>query len=158
MTEARRRTWSRNRLALLTAFAVALGYLWALSTIYLHRILDLSPLEPDLGPGLMPEGPDWLISTQQTAQAALIILLIVLAMLAGRRTTEKLGIFLLTAGLSTLIRYGSLLALTNWSLTWITTDCLLWLPRPRYGPIWIAAVTAAVMVVLGVILTRKPSH
>ena len=148
------RSWDYNRLALLSAFAVALGYLQALARLYVHRILAIGPLAAHFDPNALQQAPDWLISSQQTGQVALIILLTVLALLVARRLSHRLGVFVFVGGLARLIYYGSLKVAAGWPASWTTQDCLLWIPRPWYGQIWIALVVSAGAVALGLLLLR----
>ncbi len=148
------RSWDYNRLALLSAFAVALGYLRALASLYVHHILSIGPLAADFDPSRLQQAPDWLITSQQTGQVALLILLTVFALLVAQRLLHKLGIFLFISGLSTLIRYGSLKVAAGWPASWMTQDCLLWIPHPWYGQIWIALVISAGAAALGLLLLR----
>jgi len=121
-------SWGYNRLSLLSAFAVALGYLQALASLYIHRILGISPLAANFAPNALHQAPDWLI--------------------------HRLGVFMFVGGLSTLIRYGSLKVAAGWPASWTTQDCLLWIPRPWYGQIWIALVIGAGAVAFGLLLLR----
>jgi len=148
------RSWNYNRLVLLSAFAVALGYLQALARLYVHHILGIGPLAANFDPNALQQAPDWLISSQQTSQVALIILLTVFALLVARRLSHKLGIFLFVGGLAQLIYYGSLKVAASWPASWTTQDCLLWIPRPWYGQVWIALVVSAGAVALGLLLLR----
>ena len=148
------RSWDYNRLALLSAFAMALGYLQALPSLYMHRILGIGPLAANFDPNALQQAPDWLISSQQTSQVALILLLTVFALLVARRLSHKLGVFVFVGGLARLIYYGSLKVAADWPTSWMTQDCLLWIPRPCYGQIWIALVVSAGAVALGLVLLR----
>jgi len=147
-----KRSWDYNRLALLSAFAVALGYLQALARLYVHRILGIGPLAANFNPNALRQAPDWLISSQQTDQIALILLLTVFALLVARRLTHKLGVFMFVGGLTVLVRYASLKVATGWPAFWTAQDCLLWIPRPWYGQIWIALLVSAGAVALGLVL------
>ncbi|MCK4324085.1 MAG: hypothetical protein KAW89_06105 [Armatimonadetes bacterium] len=148
------RSWDYNRLALLSAFAIALGYLQASARLYVHRILGIGPLAANFDPNVLQQAPDWLISSQQTSEVALIILLTVFALLVARRLSHKLGVFVFAGGLARLIYYGSLKIAVGWPASWMTQDCLLWIPRPWYGQIWIALVVSAGAVALGLVLLR----
>ncbi len=147
-------SWGYNRLSLLSAFAVALGYLQALASLYIHRILGISPLAANFAPNALHQAPDWLITSQQSSQVVLLILLTVFALLVAQRLIHRLGVFMFVGGLSTLIRYGSLKVAAGWPASWTTQDCLLWIPRPWYGQIWIALVIGAGAVAFGLLLLR----
>jgi len=148
------RSWDYNRLALLSAFAVALGYLQALTRLYIHHILGIGSLVADFGPNGLHQAPDWLISSQQTGQIALLVLLTAFVLLVARRLSYKLGIFLFAGGLAHLTYYATLKLATDWPVSWITQDCLLWIPRPWYGQIWIAVLVSVGAVALGLLLLR----
>ncbi len=148
------RRWNYNRLAILSAFAVALGYLQAVASLYMHRILGIGPLAANFDPNALQQAPDWLISSQQASQVALIILLTAFALLVAPRLSHKLGVFVFVGGLARLIHYGSLKVAAGWPTCWTTQACLLWIPHPWYGQVWIALVVSAAGVVLGLVLLR----
>lgn len=147
-------SWDYNRLALLSAFAVALGYLQVLARLYVHRILGIGPLAANFDPNALQQAPDWLISSQQTGQVALFILLTAFALLVARRLSHRLGVFVFVGGLARLIYYGSLKITADWPASWTTQDCLLWISRPSYGQVWIAIVVSAAAGALGLLLLR----
>ncbi len=141
-----------NLLALVSAFAIALGYLQALGSLYVHHILGIGPPAADFNPSKLQQAPDWLITSQQTEQVALLILLTAFALLTAQRLVHKLGVFVFVSGLTTLARYASLKAATAWPDSWMTQDCLLWIPSPWYGQIWVAVVVSTAAVALGLLL------
>ncbi len=147
--------WDPNLLALLSAFAIAMGYLEAVVVVYIRKILDIVPAPEDLTTEYLEQVPDWLMSTEQTREAATIIMLVALALLVGRTGAQKLGTFLFTFGVWDIFYYVSLKALINWPASLATQDCLFLIPQPWYAPVWMPVLASLGMIMLGLVLLRR---
>ena len=149
-----------NLPALLSAFAIAMGYLEAVVVVYIRKILDIVPPPLDLTSQTLAQLPDWLITTEQSREAATIIMLVALAALVGRSWRQKLGPFLFTFGVWDIFYYVSLKALINWPATLTTQDCLFLIPQPWYAPVWVPVVISLGMIALGLLLLggNQPPH
>ncbi len=138
------------RLLLLTAFGVAFGHIEAVVVVYIRRVLGWVPLPTDIGPEMIARVPGWLIHTEQTREAATIILLLAVACLAGRLFTERLAVFLFSFGAWDLTYYVSLRVMIGWPETFRTPDCLFLIPKPWLAPVWLPISIAACMIALAV--------
>ena len=148
-------TSNPNLLALLSAFAIAMGYLEAVVVIYIRKILDIVPAADHLTTQTLAQAPDWLVSTEQTREAATIIMLVTLASLVGRTAAQKLGVFLFAFGIWDIFYYISLKALINWPPSLATQDCLFLIPQPWYAPVWLPVLISLGMIALGILLLRQ---
>ena len=138
------------RILLLTAFGVAFGHIEAVVVVYIRRVLGWVPLPTDIGPEMMARVPGWLIHTEQTREAATIILLLAVACLAGRIFTARLAVFLFSFGAWDITYYVSLRVMLGWPETFRTPDCLFLIPKPWLGPVWLPISIAACMIALAV--------
>ena len=123
-----------------------MGYLEAVVVVYIRRIIDIVPTPQNLAPQAIAQGPDWLISTEQTREAATIVMLVALALLAGRTRVQKLAVFLFTFGVWDIFYYVSLKALIDWPASLATMDCLFLIPQPWYAPVWVPVVISLGMI------------
>jgi hypothetical protein len=113
-------------------------------------VLGWVPLPADIGPEDLAQVPAWLLHTEQTREAATIVVLVALAALVGRNFLEKLGTFLLAFGVWDLTYYGALWAMIRWPGSLRTMDCLFLIPQPWYAPVWIPMACALGMVGVGI--------
>jgi len=151
-------TWDPNLVALLSAFAIAMGYLEAVVVVYIRKILDIVPTPEDLTTQTLEQFPNWLMSTEQSREAATIIMLVALACLVGRTAMRKLGTFLFAFGVWDIVYYVSLKALIDWPASLATRDCLFLIPQPWYAPVWVPVLISLGMIALGLLLLRRPHH
>ncbi len=143
-----------NLLATLTAFGIAMGYLEAVVVVYIRKILGIVPAPEQLNAEAIAQVPDWLISTEQTREAATIIMLVALALLAGRTRVQKLAVFLFAFGVWDIFYYVGLKALINWPASLTTMDCLFLIPQPWYAPVWLPIVISLGMIAVALLLFR----
>jgi len=123
-----------------------MGYLEAVVVVYIRHILDIVPTPEHLDPQTIAQVPDWLISTEQTREAATIIILVTLALLVGRTRVQKLATFLFAFGVWDIFYYVSLKALIDWPASLATMDCLFLIPQPWYAPVWLPVVISVGMI------------
>ncbi len=154
MSRKRRTIWDLNLLTLLSAFAIAMGYLEAVVVVYIRKILGIVPTPEQLTAETIQQLPDWLISTEQSREAATIIMLVALAGLVGRTGAQKLGVFLFAFGVWDIFYYVSLKALIDWPASLATWDCLFLIPQPWYAPVWVPVVISLGMIMVGLLLLR----
>jgi len=115
----------------------------AVVVVYIRRIMDIVPTPQNLDPQALAQVPDWLISTEQTREAATIVMLVALALLAGHTRVQKLAVFLFTFGVWDIFYYISLKALIDWPASLAAMDCLFLIPQPWYAPVWVPVVISA---------------
>lgn len=141
-------------LVLLTAFGIAMGYLEAVVVVYIREILGIVPTPEQLDPEAISQLPAWLISVEQTREAATIIMLASLAMVAGRNNWQRLGTFLFVFGVWDIFYYVGLKALIDWPASLKTMDCLFLIPKPWHFPVWGPLAASCGLILLGVLFMR----
>ncbi len=148
------RTLPWNRLTIIAAFAIAMGHLEAVVVVYIRKLMGIIPTPEQLDPDVIAQIPTWLIGTEQTREAATIVMLIALGLLAGRTARERLGVFLLAFGIWDIFYYISLKAMIDWPASLATTDCLFLIPRPWYAPVWLPILASCGLIAIGLLLMR----
>lgn len=139
-----------NRIITLAAFAVAMGYMEAVIVVYIRHLGGMVPLPPEAVDyrKFLSQLPPFLLPTEQTREAATLIMLLTLALLVGRRLRERVCVFLLAFGIWDIFYYLGLKALLNWPPRLTTTDVLFLIPRPWFAPVWLPLAASALMIVL----------
>ncbi|MFQ6132246.1 MAG: hypothetical protein ACE5R4_09445 [Armatimonadota bacterium] len=148
----RRRLSLGARLALLAAFAVAMGYLEATVVWYIRAILDWIPVPADLTPEAIEHVPSWIIFAEQCREAATIVMLVTLALLVGRTWRERLGAFLYAFAIWDIFYYVWLYVLIGWPPSLSTQDCLFLIPKPWLAPVWFPLLASGVLGMISLLL------
>jgi hypothetical protein len=141
-------------LVVLTAFGIAMGYLEAVVVVYIREIMGIVPTPEQLDPEAMRQVPKWLIPIEQTREAATMIMLASVAMLAGRNNWQRLGTFTFVFGVWDIFYYVGLKALIDWPASLHTLDCLFLIPQPWYSPVWVPVAASCGLIALGVLFMR----
>lgn len=82
-------------------------------------------------------------------EACTILILGVVAWLASRRWTDRLGAFLLTFGVWDLTYYVVLRLISGWPDALTNRDILFLIPVPWIGPVWAPVIVATIFVAVG---------
>jgi len=138
-----------DRLVLVAAFSIAMGYLEAVIVVYIRRILDIVPMPEDLDASFMSQVPEWLIASEQTREFATIVMLVTFAWLVGRDLPTRLATFLVAFGVWDIAYYAGLKALIDWPKSLMTLDCLFLIPKPWIWPVWRPIAISVALVVAG---------
>jgi len=133
----------------LAAFGVAFGHIEAVVVVYIRHIIGIVPTPEHLDADVMAQVPGWLIATEQTREAATIVLLGALALVVGRTGLQRLGVFLYAFGIWDVIYYISLKVMIDWPASLATMDCLFLIPAPWLLPVWVPVSIAVLMTIWG---------
>ena len=131
-------------------FAVAFGWLEAAIVVYLRRIYYPDgfafPLEVIDAPFL---------AIELAREAATLVMLAAVGMLAGRTRWQRFGAFVLAFGVWDLVFYLGLKIAVGWPPSLATWDILFLIPWPWVGPVYSPAAVAALMTVMGALTLRR---
>jgi len=140
----------RRKLAWLTIFAAAFGFVEAAVVVYIRRVsypegfrFPIEFLEPRLG------------IMEIAREAATIAMLLAAAALAARGFWGRFGAFALVFGVWDLVYYAGLKVVIGWPESWATWDVLFLIPGIWTGPIWSVAVVAGLLTVCGAWMMRR---
>lgn len=150
-----------GQLFLVAVFAVATGWLEAVIVVYIRGLLGVGP-----GHTFPAESEfvrrflalPWLLPTEQSREAATLVMLASLAWLAGSRLRSRLGAFLVTFGLWDIVYYGALWVLLRWPPSLATKDLLFLIPPGPwwYQPVWLPVAVSCLMIAAGTWLFLRP--
>jgi hypothetical protein len=141
--------------AVLIAFAIAMGHLEAVVVVYIREIMGLVPTPDKLTPEALGKMPGWIIAVEETREAATILMLVCVALLAGRNGWQRLGAFLLAFGVWDITYYVALKVMIGWPASLATQDLLFLIPDPWYAPVWLPVAASCGMIGLGALCLRR---
>lgn len=122
------------KLSLLALFGIAMAHLEGVVVVYLRKALGMFDSESNKE-SIEKIAPQYL-KIEMTREAATIIMLVVIAYLAGTSWPERGIFFLWTFAFWDLCYYLSLYILIKWPPTLKTIDVLFLIPRPWIAPVW----------------------
>ncbi len=133
----------------MTVYAIAMGVLEGAVVVYLRRLY-------------FPEGfafPMKMIETdiaivELWREAATIVMLAAVGILAGRTRAERFAWFIYTFGIWDLVYYAFLKLSLGWPESLFTWDILFLLPMPWTGPVLAPCVVAVTMCILALTAVR----
>jgi len=138
------------KLSLLTLFGIAMAHLEGVVVVYLRKALGI--LDSESNKESIEKLSRKYLPVEMTREAATIIMLLIIAYLAGETWIEKGILFLWTFAFWDLFYYGSLYILIKWPPTLKTIDVLFLIPKPWIAPVWfpigVSSLTIIVIAVL----------
>ena len=151
---------SGGRLGALVTFAVAMGWLEAVVVVYIRGLFGMVHGEALPPPGDVVERfgqLPWLLPTEQSREAATIVMLAAVAWLGARGWRARFGAFLIIFGVWDIAYYLALYAMLRWPPSLATMDVLFLIPpHPWWNqPVWVPVAISAVMIAAGVALFRR---
>jgi hypothetical protein len=136
---------SKRVFNIVSLYAIAMGFMEAAVVIYLRRIYYPNGFSFPLAP------VDHNISVVELyREAATIIMLISIGLLAGRNRAEKFGYFLYSFAIWDIFYYVFLKVFLGWPGGWLTWDILFLLPVPWVGPVVAPIILASSMILFAV--------
>jgi hypothetical protein len=155
--------WRRTGLALTgrilaagTVFGLAFGFVESAVVVYLRAAIGLVPTPADSTPPplLLDDIPRHLLATEMVREAATILMLVSVALLAARKTPERWAVFLYVFALWDLAYYAGLRLVIGWPSSLLTDDILFLLPSPWISDVWFPVLVSSVTV-LAVLLANR---
>jgi hypothetical protein len=138
------------KLSLLAIFGIAMAHLEGVVVVYLRKALGM--LDSESNKESVEKFPKRYLYIEMTREAATIIMLVVIAYLAGTTWIERGVFFLWTFAFWDLFYYLSLYILIKWPPTLKTIDVLFLIPVPWIAPVWfpigVSSLTIIVIAVL----------
>ena len=141
----------RTRWVIVMAFAVAMAWVEAASVFYIRALVDRVepyqanplPLNPALG------------NVELWREAATLVMLATLGLMAGRTWRRRVGYAALAFGVWDIFYYLFLRLISGWPRTLLDWDILFLLPLPWWGPVLAPVSIALVMIVWGTLATQS---
>jgi hypothetical protein len=147
MTRSARASW-----LLVVLFAVGMAWVEAASVYYLRAMVDrIEPYQENPLPIDGVLGPVELVR-----EAATLVMLLVVGILAARTWEKRLGYTAIAFGAWDIFYYVFLKIICDWPKSLFDWDILFLLPLPWWGPVLAPACIALLMVVWGTLATQFP--
>jgi hypothetical protein len=138
------------KLTLLAIFGIAMAHLEGVVVVYLRKALGMPDSESNKES--VEKFPKRYLNIEMTREAATIIMLAVIAYLAGTTWIERGVFFLWTFAFWDLFYYLSLYILIKWPPTLKTIDVLFLIPVPWIAPVWFPAGVSSITIIVIVVL------
>jgi hypothetical protein len=150
MREYNRRYFSR--ISIIFFFAAAMGYLEAAVVVYLRAMYYPDGLTFPL------KLPVEMSAIELSREAATIVMLVTVAMLAGKRFWKRFGYFMILFGIWDIFYYIWLKVTLDWPTSLLDTDVLFLIPFPWVGPVLAPVLISLLMIIIGLFLTHRLSR
>jgi hypothetical protein len=141
----------RARWAIVVSFAIAMAWLEAACVFYIRALVDR--IEPYQANPLPMHGA--LGNVELWREAATLVMLATVGMLAGRTGRRRVGYAALAFGVWDIFYYVFLHLITGWPRTILDWDILFLLPLPWWGPVLAPVSIALLMIVWGTLTTQS---
>jgi hypothetical protein len=141
----------RTRWAIVMAFAIAMAWVEAASVFYIRALVDR--IEPYQANPLPIHGA--LGNVELWREAATLVMIATLGVLAGRTWRRRAGYAALTFGAWDIFYYVFLRLMSGWPRTLLDWDILFLLPLPWWGPVLAPVSIALVMILWGTLATQS---
>ena len=136
------------RLALLTAYAIAMGYVEAMVVVYLRRLLppeELKRLATDYDALVRTLWSRRIMWEEQTREAATLVMLVAVSLLAGKTRRQKFAFFLWAFALWDIFYYVFLRIWLGWPCGLRDLDVLFLIPCPWVAEVWVPLLISCLM-------------
>ena len=141
----------RMRWVIVMTFAIAMAWVESASVFYIRALVDrIEPYQPNPLPL-----NDALGYVELWREAATLVMIAMLGMLAGRTWRRRVGYAALAFGAWDVFYYVFLRIMTGWPRTLLDWDILFLLPLPWWGPVLAPVSIALLMIVWGTLATQS---
>jgi hypothetical protein len=136
------------------ALCIAIGYVDAVATFYVRGMLQVAQEGGGFAQAVTEAMPPRIVALEQTRQAATVLVLMTVAIVAGRNLQQQFGTAFYALGGWTVLRYAAIRTITDWPTALTDVDTVLYLPHAVYAPVWMPITIALGMAAIGVTLIR----
>jgi hypothetical protein len=140
----------RGRWMIVVIFAIAMAWMEAASVFYIRALVDrIEPYQINPLPIDNPLG-----SVELWREAATLVMIATMGLLAGRTWRHRTGYAALAFGAWDIFYYVFLRLISGWPRTLLDWDVLFLLPLPWWGPVLAPVSIALVMILWGTLVTQ----
>jgi len=138
------------RWAVVVLYAMAMAWVESAVVYYLRIHIDrIEPYQPNPLPVIGFLGP-----VEAIREAATLVMLLTVGMLAGRNWRARIGYTAIAFGVWDIFYYVFLKAICGWPHSLADWDILFLLPLPWWGPIWAPVAIALLMILWGTLASE----
>ncbi len=140
----------RGRWLTVVVFAAAMAWVESAVVFYLRTMIDrIEPYQPEPLPLIGSLGP-----VELAREAATLIMLFTVGLLAGRNWRSRLGYAALAFGVWDIFYYVFLKVMCGWPHSIWDWDILFLLPLPWWGPVLAPVLIACLMIAWGTLVSQ----
>jgi len=147
-------------LALGAMFGVAFGFVEAAVVVYLRAAIGLVAGPASAVESTMPlqHIPPSLLAIEVAREAATIVMLVAVALVATHRVRERWAMFLFVFALWDLGYYAGLRATVGWPSSLLEDDILFLIPVPWISDVWYPVLVSSLTVLAVLLASRRASR
>ncbi len=138
----------RQQIIIITAFAIAMGFLESAVVVYLREIL----YPGELFDFPLPPFPGNLVVTELLREVATMVMLITVGILAARRFSTGFAWFIYSFAIWDIFYYVFLWLLLGWPQSLMTWDVLFVIPTFWTGPVLSPVLVSLTMILLALVI------
>jgi hypothetical protein len=139
-----------KNLVLVGIFAVAMAYLESAVVVYLRAMYGIEDLLRDIN-----FKPDVYTFIELGREAATIIMLVMVALIAGNSRQKKLGYFFFSFSIWDIFYYIWLFIFIRWPKSLFEWDVLFLIPLPWWGPVISPILISILLFTIGYLLIKE---
>jgi len=128
-------------------FAIAMAYLESAVVVYLRAMYGIEDLLRDIN-----LTPDVYTFIEIGREAATIVMLVYVALIAGSNWQKKIGYFFLAFGVWDIFYYIWLYVFIQWPTSLLEWDILFLIPLPWWGPVIVPILISILLISIGFLL------
>lgn len=130
-------------------FAIAMAYLESAVVVYLRAMYDIEDLIRDIN-----FETDIYTFIEIGREAATIVMLVIIGLIAGNTWQKKIGYFFLSFGIWDIFYYIWLYTFIQWPASLLEWDILFLIPLPWWGPVSAPVLISILLITIGYLLIR----
>ena len=140
----------KNKFYVVCAYAAGMAWVESAVVFYLRTMINrINPYQPLP----LPEAGG-LGMAEVVREAATLLMLLTVGILAGRTWRERLGYAALAFGLWDILYYVFLVVMCSWPTSILDWDILFLIPLPWWGPVLAPVLIASLMIIWGTLVTQ----
>jgi hypothetical protein len=144
----------RTRWMVVAGYAVAMAWVESAVVYYLRTMVDrIEPYQPNPLPIIGGLGP-----AEMVREAATLIMLLAVGVLAGNSWRSRLGYTAVAFGIWDIFYYVFLKVLCGWPYSLLDWDILFLLPLPWWGPVLAPVLISILMIAWGTLSASERQH
>src|SRR4030066_471038 len=141
----------RNRnLIFVGLFAIAMAYIESAVVVYLRAIYGIEDLIKDIN-----LTPDIYTFIEIGREAATLVMLSIIGLIAGNTWPKKIGYFFLSFGVWDIFYYFWLYVFILWPKSFFEWDILFLIPFPWWGPVLAPVLISILLISIGYLLISE---
>jgi hypothetical protein len=139
-----------SRWTIVVIYAIAMAWVESAVVYYLRTMIGrLEPYQPNPLPVIGYLGP-----VEAIREAATLVMLLTVGMLAGRNWRARFGYSAIAFGVWDIFYYVFLKVMYGWPHSLADWDILFLLPLPWWGPVWAPVAISLLMIIWGTLASE----